>query len=168
MNFLITPVLDIDITQLHECMKQVFAETDFMLLSAGETNNLMQYLNRRINFIATSNRDQLWGVKNNNHIIGWLDAQGTPARKKQHSICVVLGLLKEYWHQGLGSQLLQTLLKWADDNAIKRIELTVVETNERAIGLYKKYGFEIEGVKQKSLLINGKYYNELMMAKLLQ
>ena len=40
--------------------------------------------------------------------------------------------------------------------------------NERAIRLYKKMGFEIEGTKKHSLFVNGQYVDEYYMAKILQ
>ena len=40
--------------------------------------------------------------------------------------------------------------------------------NERAVRLYQKMGFEIEGRKKQNLLVNGMYRDEFEMAKLLQ
>lgn len=67
---------------------------------------------------------------------------------------------------GVGGQLLQAVLAWANHEAIKRIELTVVSENEAALALYKKIGFEVEGVKRRSLLMDGEYYDEYYMGKL--
>jgi RimJ/RimL family protein N-acetyltransferase len=39
--------------------------------------------------------------------------------------------------------------------------------NIAGIALYKKMGFEIEGTKRDSLLINGEYVDEYYMSKLL-
>jgi RimJ/RimL family protein N-acetyltransferase len=39
--------------------------------------------------------------------------------------------------------------------------------NEAALALYRKMGFEIEGKKRHSLLINNTYVDEYWMAKLL-
>ncbi len=36
--------------------------------------------------------------------------------------------------------------------------------NERAVGLYQKVGFEIEGTRKNSLFVNGKYVDEYYMA----
>lgn len=48
----------------------------------------------------------------------------------------------------------------------KKITLNVLESNERAITLYKKHGFEIEGVlKKDKLLSDGDYYNTVMMGR---
>jgi ribosomal protein S18 acetylase RimI-like enzyme len=46
--------------------------------------------------------------------------------------------------------------KWAAYSGIKRAELTVMTHNEPAISLYKKMGFEIEGKKVCSLVVDGK------------
>ncbi|GAE36015.1 acetyltransferase [Halalkalibacter akibai JCM 9157] len=50
---------------------------------------------------------------------------------------------------------------------IHRLELTVVTRNEIGISLYQKMGFEIEGRKRDSLLINSEYVDEYYMSKLL-
>lgn len=68
---------------------------------------------------------------------------------------------------GLGTSLFQQLEKWAINQNIVRLELTVVTQNEAGIGLYKKSGFEIEGTKRKSLLIDGKCFDEYYMSKLI-
>ena len=63
--------------------------------------------------------------------------------------------------------LLTELERWARNHHIHRLELTVVADNQRALALYRKMGFEQEGVKRHSLQINGKYVDEYYMAKLL-
>lgn len=39
--------------------------------------------------------------------------------------------------------------------------------NKAAIGLYKKIGFKIEGLKEKSLIVDRKYVDEYYMGKIL-
>ncbi|GAB2700938.1 hypothetical protein GCM10027018_20300 [Paenibacillus thermoaerophilus] len=44
--------------------------------------------------------------------------------------------------------------------------LNVLETNEKAIQLYKRFGFEVEGIlKNDKVLSDGKYYNTIMMGR---
>lgn len=52
------------------------------------------------------------------------------------------------------------------DNGVHRLELTVMENNESGVALYKKMGFDIEGMKRDSLY-DGQYINEYYMSKLL-
>lgn len=47
-----------------------------------------------------------------------------------------------------------------------RLELTVICENEAAKRLYLKSGFEIEGVKRKSVCVDGAYLDEYYMARI--
>nr|WP_257144309.1 GNAT family N-acetyltransferase [Bacillus pseudomycoides] len=58
--------------------------------------------------------------------------------------------------------------KWARLHDIWRLELTVMAHNTRAQALYKKAGFEQEGVKKASLIVEGERVDEYYMAKLLK
>ncbi|WP_133154143.1 GNAT family N-acetyltransferase, partial [Vibrio sp. 10N.261.49.E11] len=49
---------------------------------------------------------------------------------------------------------------------IKRMELTVYTDNERAINLYKKFGFVIEGESAGFAFRNGEYVAVYHMARL--
>jgi len=62
-----------------------------------------------------------------------------------------MGILQAYTGRGLGSQFFKALEEWAMKHNIHRFELTVMSHNERAISLYRKMGYQTEGVKQDSL-----------------
>jgi RimJ/RimL family protein N-acetyltransferase len=68
---------------------------------------------------------------------------------------------------GIGTMLFKELEAWAKKNNKHRLELTVMENNPSAFALYQKIGFEVEGVKKDSLLINGEYINDIYMRKLI-
>ena len=51
---------------------------------------------------------------------------------------------------------------------LKRIEITVYVDNKRAIGLYKKFGFEVEGESKDYAFRNGKYVNAFHMARVIK
>jgi RimJ/RimL family protein N-acetyltransferase len=75
--------------------------------------------------------------------------------------------MKDFWGKGIGNQLMNAIEEWAAENNIVRIELEVMAHNERGIALYKKRGFELEGLKKKSVCVNGEYKDEYMMAKII-
>ena len=50
--------------------------------------------------------------------------------------------------------------KWARENNLTRLELTVVSSNMVAKHLYEKNGFEIEGTRKNAMIIDGKYVDE--------
>jgi diamine N-acetyltransferase len=47
---------------------------------------------------------------------------------------------------------------------LNKISLEVLENNERAICLYKKLGFKVEGIKREEVYKNGKYINSIIMS----
>lgn len=86
--------------------------------------------------------------------------------RTSHKVEFGVSVLKEYWGYGIGQNLLKESIHWADSNEIKKITLNVLETNDKAIMLYKKYGFEVEGIlKKDKFLSDGKYYNTLLMGR---
>lgn len=61
-------------------------------------------------------------------------------------------------NKGAGTFALKEILKHAFINLnLNRVELTVLETNERAIHLYEKVGFVLEGTKRKAKYKNGTF-----------
>ncbi|MBL3591789.1 MAG: GNAT family N-acetyltransferase, partial [gamma proteobacterium endosymbiont of Lamellibrachia anaximandri] len=88
--------------------------------------------------------------------------------RNRHSINIAMGVLGEYQRQGIGRSLLKALINWAKSHHFKRIELSVIENNIKAKALYEAFGFEVEGLKQNSLIINGKLTNEYYMAKYIE
>ena len=72
----------------------------------------------------------------------------------------------EWKRRGVGTALLQALVdlseRWLN---LSRIELTVFVDNEAAVGLYKKFGFEVEGTHRKYAFRNGEYVDCYCMAR---
>ena len=67
--------------------------------------------------------------------------------------------------KGFGLKILEEIKRKIISDGKIRIELTVDVDNERAISLYKRAGFEIEGRVKKSyrLSATGLYYDEFLM-----
>ncbi|WP_394174816.1 GNAT family N-acetyltransferase [Guptibacillus hwajinpoensis] len=104
----------------------------------------------------------------NGTLVGFSRCEGNELKRSSHKVEFGVGVMKDYWGYGIGKNLLKASVNWADANHIKKITLNVLETNEKAIALYEKYGFKIEGVLQKDkLLSDGKYYNTLLMGRLI-
>ena len=58
-------------------------------------------------------------------------------------------LLPQFRGQGIGERLIRRTLAAARAFGLHRVELTVREDNTGAIELYKKIGFEIEGLQAR-------------------
>lgn len=72
-----------------------------------------------------------------------------------------------YWSKGIGTLATQEMLRHGfEDLNLNRIELTVLKENQKAIRLYEKCGFQIEGCQRSAIFKNGGYQDVLMMALL--
>lgn len=137
-----------------------------MLFEPGERKTTIEELKRKIKNIKNA-KSLILVVEYDGNMVGFLSAERGFAKRIKHSAYIVIGILKDYRGKKIGTKLFEELEKLALENEITRLELTVMTHNEGGIGLYKKMGFKMEGLKQGSLIIDGKYVDEYYMAKLL-
>jgi RimJ/RimL family protein N-acetyltransferase len=91
-----------------------------------------------------------------------LRALGRP--RIAHNCEVSLSVKKAYWGIGIGSALLEELIRFARAHGtIRNIHLGVKASNRVAIKLYEKHGFEKVGVHWDYFCINGVYDDEVLM-----
>ena len=85
----------------------------------------------------------------------------------RHSASIGIVVHRDYQGNGVGRRLMEALLDIADNwLMLVRVELSVFIDNQKAIGLYKKLGFEIEGTKRKAGIRGGLYVDEYIMARI--
>lgn len=83
----------------------------------------------------------------------------------------VLGMLVVKGHRGLGigTKLMARALEWAKaQKEVEKIILGVFSNNQRALHLYEKFGFKVEGVKKRQYYVAGKHEDEIEMALFLK
>ncbi|MGA9288344.1 MAG: GNAT family N-acetyltransferase [Anaerobacillus sp.] len=155
-----------------EAFVQVITEVEnqaqFMLFEAGERSLTVDEQRRRIEKLEKDRHSRIIVAEESRKLIGYLIALGGQAKRNQHAVYLVVGITKEYRGQGIGSKLFEEVERWAKNHAIHRLELTVVTRNEAGLALYRKAGFEVEGVKRHSLLIEDEFLDEYYMSKLLE
>ncbi|MBU0495226.1 MAG: GNAT family N-acetyltransferase [Chloroflexi bacterium] len=87
-------------------------------------------------------------------------------RRRSHGASLGMMVHPDCWGRGIGSRLMDAMIDLADNYLnLVRVELEVYPDNERAIGLYRKYGFEEEGRKRKYGFRGGEYVDTLVMAR---
>ncbi len=156
-----------DAERFLELSQQTDRETQFMLVEPDERVMTAEEVRERIKRILSRDNQVILVAENDGQLVGRGVALGGDFRRNKRTALVVIGILQFFTGQGIGARLLAALEQWAHEHGIHRLELTVMVNNERAIGLYKKMGFEIEGRKRDALFVNGTYVDEYLMAKLL-
>lgn len=87
--------------------------------------------------------------------------------RRSHVRGLGIGVAPQWQGRGLGRRLMTRLLDWADNwGGVLRVELWVHEDNERAIALYRGFGFAQEGRHRAYALKNGRYVDSISMARL--
>lgn len=74
---------------------------------------------------------------------------------------------KECWGQGYGTEATGLMMQFAFDKLnLNRITLHVFEFNDRAHHVYKKLGFQEEGVLRQDHYCEGQYWDTIIMGML--
>lgn len=85
--------------------------------------------------------------------------------KTSHVLTLGMWIVKEKRERGIGSAMMDYALEWARGTpGIGKIVLGVWNTNIRAIALYNKNGFHIEGNHRNIANIQGKMADEILMS----
>lgn len=84
----------------------------------------------------------------------------------RHRAEVAFVILKEYWNLGIGGKMMEECIKWCKGKGVTQMELDVVKDNDKAIKMYRDFGFEITGTISKALHYqDGTYADEYIMIK---
>lgn len=84
----------------------------------------------------------------------------------RHSSYLFVYVSSENQGQGIGTRLLQTLLDFSDNwLLLRRVELTVLTENVHARRLYERFGFFVEGCRKLSVISQGQFKDEWLMAR---
>lgn len=87
--------------------------------------------------------------------------------RRRHAMSLGMSVAVPWKRRGVGSALMAALCDYADNWAgALRVELGVYADNLPAQALYRKFGFEVEGVQRAYALRDGVYVDSIMMARL--
>lgn len=155
-----------DIQALLEMQCLLDKQTKNMMFEEGERPRSLEKLKAEVLRLKEQGSLMLVAEKDNK-IVGFLTAERGAFQRIHHTAHIVIGILKGYRGLGLGTKLFKELDKWSKQNHITRLELTVMCHNKEGIALYRKNGFEIEGIKKHSMYVDNTYIDEYYMAKVM-
>ncbi len=155
-----------DAKALSELRLRIDGETENLDREPGEAYMDEAVFQVRIREDAEQPRSLFLVVEAGGSLVGFCRCQGSALKRFSHRVEFGICILKAYWGYGIGKALLAQSVAWADANGIKKMMLSVLETNTKAIALYERLGFMVEGtLKKDRLLSDGNYYDTIIMGR---
>ncbi|WP_214844597.1 GNAT family N-acetyltransferase [Exiguobacterium sp. s150] len=156
-----------DAKQLESVRLQIDGETEYLDREPGESYLDVHVFERLIHIDCDTDNHVFLVAEVDHQVVGFARCEGTSLKRKAHVVEFGVGVLQAYWGLGLGSALLRASIYWADANHIYKISLSVLSTNEKAVALYERYGFEVEGrLRHDKRLRDVLYYDTILMGRL--
>lgn len=166
LRYIVRSAIEKDAIKLSEVRLQIDGETENLDREKGEAYIDESGFKRIIKDDTESTTNLFLVAEVDGRIVGFSRCEGNKLKRTAHKVEFGVCVLKEFWGYGIGKNLLKESVHWADSNGIKKITLNVLETNEKAIALYKKYGFEVEGILKKDKVLSDRnYYNTVLMGR---
>ncbi len=153
-----------DARVLVDYLNIIGGESNFLTFGAGEFGISIEEEESFIEKVLKKENDLFIVAEIDGEIIGSLNFSGGLRERTAHVGEFGMSVLKKYWGNGIGEELIKYLINWSKDSGIiRKINLRVRTDNERGIYLYKKLGFLEEGLLRRDFVINDKFYDSLLM-----
>lgn len=149
-------------------LQQVKKETSFVtfdaetVMTVSEMEHfIIQSLQSEVHICLVAKLDE--------ELIGVLNLSAGSQEWNRHIGDVFIAVAKPYWGKGVGTLLMELMIDWAEHTPmLRRLELTVQTTNAKAVTLYQKFGFDIEGTKRRGVKTQtGEFLDVYVMGKLI-
>ena len=152
-----------DAEELVKFIKATAEETDFLLRYPEEADIPVEQEKFFLQHFNDAARDLMILAEIDGKIAGncHLSEVGKSRMKVRHRCACGVSLYREYWGLGIGTAMLEILEEKAAELGYEQMELEVVSSNERAIGLYIKMGFVKTGVVPDAMKFKGEKYDSL-------
>src|SRR5690242_2869962 len=138
-----------------------------MMYEPGERDSPVKDLAAELAGLARTANSVVLLAEREDQLIGYVQLTGGTLRRSRATAYVVIGVLAQAAGRGTGTELLKEAKIWAAAHGLHRLELTVMAHNTRAIRLYERTGFTVEGRRSECLFVDGQFIDELTMATLL-
>lgn len=153
-----------DAKALIEYLNIIGGESDYLTFGLGEINISVEQEEAFIENSLQKENVLFIVAEVNGKVVGNLNFSGGPRQRTAHVGEFGVSVLKEYWGNGIGEELIKYLINWSKSSKIiRKINLKARPDNVRGIHLYRKLGFTEEGLIKRDFLINGEFYDSVIM-----
>lgn len=158
-----------DAQHLLDCVKKYIPQSEYIPKLEQEIIITVEQEREWINSFLIHNNSLLLVAEYDNQVIGNIDLTGNRRKVMEHTAVIGMGMLKEWRNSGLGTALLDTAIEWARQNPVlELIWLQVYTSNKAALHLYRKMGFEENGIMKSFFKHNNDYFDNLTMTMIVK
>ena len=141
----------------------VGAETDNLSFGKDDFNISPEKEARFIDRFKRSEKDLMLVAECDGIIVANAIVEREKIKRFSHRAEISLTVLRDFWGQGIGSELMKRMIEFARESGLHSLFLYARADNERAISLYERFGFEKTGRFKDFFLINGSYFDAVYM-----
>lgn len=146
----------------------VGGETSFLSFEKDEYPMCAEEQAEEIRSLEKKNTSIMLLAMDGEEIAGIATVRSSAKIKERHDGELGIVVARKYQGQGVGTELICRLIRWAKGNGVTtRISLDTRADNVKAVELYMKLGFVVEGCRRNTTLLNGKYYDLYVMGMML-
>lgn len=139
-------------------LKQIGSESDNLTFGAEGMPFTVEQERKFLGSLENSDSCVIFCAVDGDKIIGDISCDRNPRERLRHRGNIGITVLKDFWHKGIGSELLKTTIEYAkNEMKLEVLTLDVRCDNVNAIHLYEKFGFRITGTLPAMMKINGEY-----------
>lgn len=158
-----------DADSLAETLKMLQEESDFLTRDSNSSAMSQEQVRDFILQQGQKNNAICLVAKVGDKVVGLLNVAGDDFFGTEHIGEIFIAVRSAYQGYGIGSYLMETMIDWAEKTPqVRRLELDVQVRNTKAVHLYQKFGFAIEGTKKRGAKTkNGEFLDVYAMARLM-
>ncbi|MCL6663947.1 GNAT family N-acetyltransferase [Paenibacillus amylolyticus] len=166
LSYFIRSAEEKDAEALSSLRVQMDGETENMDREEGEAYIDAAGFRRIIHSDTEKSRNLFLVAVVAGEIVGYSRCEGRELKRFCHKVEFGVCVTRQFWGHGIGKNLLEKSIEWADQTGVEKMMLNVLASNDKAIELYQKCGFGIEGVLKKDRRhADGQYHDTIVMGR---
>lgn len=97
-------------------------------------------------------------------VVGAAILKRGPLAMNRHTVNYRIWVGPKHRGLGIGKRFMRYSIAWCKAHGVRKFCLDVFSNNDRAIELYQRYGFVLEGRRKEQFYLEGKYVDEVFMS----